>query len=87
MTIPHGVRISALVLATTGFYAYVGQMVPQKEVQPPQEIVLKTDMTTADMVKTGDEIMQGKGLGSSRGQRRHPDRGTAARHSCPWCGR
>jgi mono/diheme cytochrome c family protein len=62
MTIPHGVRISALVLATTGFYAYVGQMVPQKEVQPPQEIVLKTDMTTADMVKTGDEVMQGKGL-------------------------
>ena len=62
MTIPHGVRIGALVLATTGFYAYVGQMVPQKEVQPPQEIVLKTDMTTADMVKVGREIMQGKGL-------------------------
>jgi mono/diheme cytochrome c family protein len=62
MTIPHGVRIGALVLATTAFYAYVGQMVPQKEVQPPQEIVLKTDMTTADMVKIGDEVMQGKGL-------------------------
>ena len=62
MTIPHGVRIGALVLATTGFYAYVGQMVPQKEVQPPQEIVLKTDMTTADMVKIGGEVMQGKGL-------------------------
>ena len=62
MAIPHGVRIGALVLATTGFYAYVGQMVPQKEVQPPQEIVLKTDMTTADMVKIGGEVMQGKGL-------------------------
>ena len=39
MRIPHIVRIGALVLATTGFYAYVGQMVPQKEVQPPQETV------------------------------------------------
>ena len=36
MTIPHPVRVGALVLATTSFYAYVGQMVPQKEVQPPQ---------------------------------------------------
>ena len=62
MRVPHIVRIGALVLATTGFYAYVGQMVPQKEVQPPQEIVLKTDMTTADMVKVGGEVMQGKGL-------------------------
>jgi mono/diheme cytochrome c family protein len=62
MTIPHGVRIGALVIATTGFYTYVGQMVPQKEVQPPQEIALAADMTTADMVKIGGEVMQGKGL-------------------------
>jgi mono/diheme cytochrome c family protein len=62
MRIPHIFRIGALVLATTGFYAYVGQMVPQKEVQPPQEIVLKADLTTADMAKVGREIMEGKGL-------------------------
>ena len=62
MKIPHTVRIGALVLATTAFYAYVGQMVPQKEVQPPQEIVIKADLTTADMVKVGREIMEGKGL-------------------------
>ena len=62
MRVPLIGRIGALVLATTGFYAYVGQMVPQKEVQPPQEIVLKTDLTTADMVKVGREIMEGKGL-------------------------
>jgi hypothetical protein len=62
MTVPLIARIGALVLATTGFYAYVGQMVPQKEVQPPKEIVLRTDLTTADMVKVGGEIMQGKGL-------------------------
>jgi cytochrome c5 len=62
MRIPLIVRIAALVLATTGFYAYVGQMVPQKEVQPPQEVTLKADMSTADMAKVGREIMEGKGL-------------------------
>ena len=62
MTVPLIARIGALVLATTGFYAYVGQMVPQKEVQPPQETALASDMTTADMVKIGGEVMQGKGL-------------------------
>jgi mono/diheme cytochrome c family protein len=62
MRVPVVVRIGALVLATTAFYGYVGQMVPQKEVQPPQEIVLRTDLTTADMVKVGREIVEGKGL-------------------------
>jgi len=62
MTVPPIIRIAVLVFATTGFYAYVGQMVPQKEVQPPQEIVLRTDLSTADMVKVGREIMEGKGL-------------------------
>jgi len=62
MRVPHIVRIGALVVATTAFYGYVGQMVPQKEVQPPEEIVLSTDLTTADMVKVGREIMDGKGL-------------------------
>src|SRR5688572_32692341 len=62
MTVPLIARIGALVLATTGFYTYVGQMVPQKEVQPPQETKLGSDMTTADMVKVGREIMEGKGI-------------------------
>ena len=65
MTVPVMVRIGALVVATTAFYAYVGQMVPQKEVQPPAEIVLKSDLTTADMVQVGREIVQGKGLCST----------------------
>jgi hypothetical protein len=62
MTVPLIARIGALVIATTAFYTYVGQMVPQKEVQPPPEIVVKNDLTTADMVKVGREIMEGKGL-------------------------
>jgi len=60
--VPLMARIGALVLATTGFYTYVGQMVPQKEVQAPQETKLGADMTTADMVKVGREIMEGKGI-------------------------
>lgn len=62
MRVPHIIRIGALILATTGFYTYVGQMVPQKEVQPPEETALGSDMSTADMVKVGRQIMQGKGL-------------------------
>ncbi len=60
--IPLPARIALLVLATTAFYTYVGQLVPQKEVLPPQETILRADMTTADMVTTGRQIMDGKGL-------------------------
>ena len=62
MKVPHSIRIAGLVLATTAFYGYVGQLVPQKEVQPPQETKLRTDLTTAEMAKIGREIMDGKGL-------------------------
>ena len=62
MVVPHAARIGVLVIATTAFYGYVGQMVPQKEVQPPEEIVIRSDLTTADMVKIGSDIMAGKGL-------------------------
>ena len=80
MKIPIMLRIGVLVLATTGFYAYVGQMVPQKEVQPPEEIVLKSDLSQAEMAKVGREIMDGKGLcltchtiGKTAGPYRFPD--------------
>jgi hypothetical protein len=62
MRIPHIIRIGALVIATTGFYTYVGQMVPQKEVQPPEETAIASDLSTADMVKIGRQIMEGKGI-------------------------
>ena len=62
MTVPLPARIGLLVLATTAFYTYVGQLVPQKEVQPPQETILRADLTTADMVTVGRQIMEGKGL-------------------------
>ncbi len=60
--IPLPLRIGLLVIATTAFYTYVGQLVPQKEVLPPQETILRADLTTADMVTVGRQIMEGKGL-------------------------
>lgn len=62
MMIPHTVRIGGLVLASTAFYTYVGQTVPQKEVLPPQETVIRADLTTAEMATVGRQIMEGKGL-------------------------
>ena len=62
MTIPLPARVALLVLATTGFYTYVGQLVPQKEVQPPQETIISSNLTTAEMVPVGRKIMDGKGL-------------------------
>src|SRR4029450_12543617 len=80
MTVPHPLRVGALVLAATSFYTYVGQMVPQKEVLPPQETVIRADLTTDEMVKLGQEIMNGKGLcftchtlGKTEGPFRFPD--------------
>jgi mono/diheme cytochrome c family protein len=60
--VPVSLRILALVIATTGFYTLVGQLVPQKEVYPPKETALKKEMSADDMTKAGKEIMEGKGL-------------------------
>ncbi len=78
--VPLLAKLGALVVATTGFYTYVGQMVPQKEVYPPKEILIKADVTTAEMVTIGKEIFEGKGLcttchtiGKKAGPFRFPD--------------
>lgn len=60
--IPVSLRIAALAIATTAFYTYVGQLVPQKEVQPPVEVALSKDMGPEEMIRVGREIMDGKGL-------------------------
>lgn len=62
MKIPVSLRIAALAIATTAFYTYVGQLVPQKEVQPPVEVAISKDMPPEEMVRVGREIMDGKGL-------------------------
>ncbi len=60
--IPEPLKIGALVLGTTALYTYIGQLVPQKEVQPPEETVMSKEMTTADLVLVGHKIAEGKGL-------------------------
>lgn len=62
MKIPVSLRIAALAVATTGFYTYVGQLVPQKEVHPPVEVVIAKDIKPEEMARIGREIMDGKGL-------------------------
>ena len=48
-------------LLVTGFYTYVGQMVPQTEVHPPKDREIRMDMTTEEMIEVGQEIVGGKG--------------------------
>lgn len=62
MNVPVSLRIAALAIATTAFYTYVGQLVPQKEVLPPAEVAISKDMAPEEMVRVGREIMDGKGL-------------------------
>lgn len=62
LTIPEPLKIVALVLGATAMYTYIGQLVPQKEVLPPEETVMSDDMTTDELVVVGLEIAQGKGL-------------------------
>jgi cytochrome c2 len=54
-------RIAVLTVLTTVFYAYVGHMVPQTITYPPESVEMRSDMTTDDMVKAGEEIVGGKG--------------------------
>lgn len=63
MRIPVALKIAVLAVATTGFYTYVGQLVPQKEVLPPEAPAeLAADLTTEEMVEIGRQIVEGRGL-------------------------
>jgi cytochrome c5 len=62
MKVPVPLRLAAIAVGATGFYTWVGQMVPQKEVQPPQVVAIAKDVSTAQMVEIGKGIFEGKGL-------------------------
>jgi len=62
MRVPVGLKVALLVVATTAFYTYLGQLVPQKEVSAPVVIELSQDLTTADLIDIGASIADGKGL-------------------------
>jgi mono/diheme cytochrome c family protein len=62
LAVPVPLRIVGLVLGVSGLYTYIGQLVPQKQVLPPVETVMRDDMTTDDLVRVGQEVAAGKGL-------------------------
>jgi mono/diheme cytochrome c family protein len=62
MRVPVVLRIAVLTVGTTGFYTYVGQLVPQKEVHPPAEVKIAKDLKPEELRKVGLEVMNGKGL-------------------------
>lgn len=57
----NALKIAVLTVLATLFYTYVGHMVPQKITYPPESVELAANMTTADMVEVGREIVGGKG--------------------------
>lgn len=65
LRVPLMLRIGLLVAGTTALYTYIGQLVPQKQVLPPEVIELPDDLTTQDMIPVGQQIFQGKGLCST----------------------
>jgi mono/diheme cytochrome c family protein len=62
MRVPVGLRIALLVIFTCLLYSYVGQLVPQKEVAPPEEVLISPDATTEEMVGIGEILAKGKGM-------------------------
>ncbi len=62
MRVPVTLKVALLTVVATAFYTYVGQLVPQKEVHPPEVVEMSADLTTADLVGIGEEIANGKGL-------------------------
>lgn len=65
MRVPVTLRLVALTVGATAFYTYVGQLVPQKEVQPPVVTEIAEDVTTEQMVEIGRQIFDGKGICST----------------------
>ena len=62
MKMPVTLNVILVVVGSTLFYTYVGQLVPQKQLLPPAEVLIATDLTTDQMVKVGLEVVQQKGL-------------------------
>ena len=62
LNVPMPLKMVLLVLGTTAFYMYLGQIVPQKEVHPPPPVLISAEMTTEDLIEVGRELVNGKGI-------------------------
>lgn len=60
--LPTIVYVAILIVATTAFYTYVGQLVPQAEIYPPEEVLISAEMTTDELIAIGAKIAGDKGL-------------------------
>lgn len=57
----NALKIFGFTILVAAFYSYVGQMVPQKEAHPPETREFGANLTTAELVEIGEEIVGGKG--------------------------
>jgi mono/diheme cytochrome c family protein len=75
MKVPVTLNVVVLAVVATLFYTWVGQLVPQKEVHPPEVVEMSQDISTAEMVDIGAGIFNGKGLCITchNGSARFPD--------------
>ncbi|HEX6201841.1 MAG TPA: cytochrome c [Thermoanaerobaculia bacterium] len=62
MRVPPSLNILVLAVGATLLYTWVGQLVPQKEVHPPEVVEIAEDISTQEMVALGQRIFNGKGL-------------------------
>ena len=57
-----GIKIAALVLGATALYTHIGQLVPQKEVYPPEVVEIDSSASPEELAVIGKEISEGKGI-------------------------
>lgn len=62
LNVPMPVKMVGVVLGTTAFYMYLGQIVPQKEVHPPPPVLISAEMTTEELIEVGLELVNGRGI-------------------------
>ena len=55
-------KIVLLILGSAALYTHIGQLVPQKEVLAPTEIIVDDDATPEELAELGSGIAAGKGL-------------------------
>ncbi len=56
------IKIILLVVGATALYTHIGQLVPQKEVLAPTEVVIDKAATPEELAGIGKGIAEGKGL-------------------------
>lgn len=57
-----GLKIAALIVGATALYTHIGQLVPQKEVHPPEVVEIDSSATPDELADIGKGIAEGKGL-------------------------